>query len=181
MDILYAEESLRNTRRLTGTIHIVPSPPKVSNPGMLIEEGPMRFITHAPRTKHRVRLAVALALVLARAALPAHAAAPEDITPEQAYQLAREARTERDYLGMLAMLRRAGEAGDLRAQELLAGVLLAGPALYGSAIAADPCEAALWARRAAAQHSRAAGHYRELFNGMREAPGGRAGCVPRSE
>ncbi|MFT4103259.1 MAG: hypothetical protein QM674_19940 [Burkholderiaceae bacterium] len=164
MGILSAEASLRTIRRLAGTIHIVPPPWEVSNPGTLIKERLMRFITHAPRTKHRVPPASAIALALALAALPARAAAPEDVTPEQAYQLAREARTERDYAGMLAMLRRAGEAGDLNAQELLAGVLLAGPALYGPAIAADPCEAERWARRAAAQGSQVARHHAELFN-----------------
>ncbi len=144
----------------------------------------MRFLmAQAPRAKPRTAWAAA-ALVLAfvpAAAPPAHAASPGEITPEQAYQLAREARTERDYPRMLALLRLAGEAGDLRAQELLAGVLLAGQALYGPAIAADPCEADRWARRAGDQGSQVARHYQELFNGLREMPGGRAGCAPRGE
>ena len=139
----------------------------------------MRFMTHTLRTRQHACLAAALALAFAQAALPVHAAAPDGVTPEQAYQLAREARTERDYSGMLAMLRLAGEAGHRGAQELLAGVLLAGPSLYGSAIAADPCEAERWARRAAAQRSPVARHYTELLNGMREVPGGWAGCAAR--
>jgi hypothetical protein len=38
-------------------------------------------------------------------------------TPEQGYQLALEARPVRDYRAMLSLLRQAGEAGDLGAQE----------------------------------------------------------------
>ena len=49
----------------------------------------------------------------------------------------------------------------------------------GDAVRADPCEADLWARRAAAQHSEVARHHKALLNGMREVRGGRAGCVDR--
>ena len=123
--------------------------------------------------------ATALALILALACLQSRAAMPDYITPEQAYQLAREARTERNYPAMLEMLRLAAEGGDLRAQEMLSSVLLAGPSLYGDAIQANPCEADLWARRAATQHSEVARHHKALLNGMREVRGGRAGCADR--
>ncbi|KAF1044203.1 sel1 repeat family protein [Xylophilus sp.] len=93
------------------------------------------------------------ALAFATAALPA-AAAPQAVpTPEQAYQLALEARTERDYPAMLRWLRQSAAGGDAGAQEMLAGVLLAGPALHGGQVAAAPCEAAHWSRAAAEQGS----------------------------
>ena len=123
--------------------------------------------------------AMALTLTLALTGLQSRAAMPDYVTPEQTYQLAREARTERNYPAMLEMLRLAAEGGDLRAQEMLSSVLLAGPSLYGDAIQANPCEADLWARRAATQHSEVARHHKALLNGMREVRGGRAGCADR--
>ncbi|GAA4329407.1 hypothetical protein GCM10023144_16140 [Pigmentiphaga soli] len=98
-------------------------------------------------------------------------------TPEQLYQLALEARTVRDYPAMLSFLRRAAGAGEPEAQELLAGVLLAGPALYGRGLRADPCEAAHWAERAAEQGSPVGRHYALVLNGMRDLPQGRAACA----
>ena len=54
--------------------------------------------------------AMALTLTLALTGLQSRAAMPDYVTPEQTYQLAREARTERNYPAMLEMLRLAAEA-----------------------------------------------------------------------
>jgi TPR repeat protein len=109
--------------------------------------------------------------------LPASAAEPGAVMPEQAYQLALEARTARDYSAMLAWLRQAGEADHLRAQELLASLLLSGGALYGGAVRADACEAERWVLRASAQGSTVARHQRVVLNGLRDLAGGRQGCA----
>ncbi|MCD0504362.1 sel1 repeat family protein [Bordetella petrii] len=121
-----------------------------------------------------LRLAAALACLPAIAA--AQPASPVPVTPGQAYQLALEARTTRDYPAMLSLLRQAGQAGDMAAQEMLGSVLLAGPALHGGAISADPCEAAQWVDRALAQGSAMARHQREVLNGLRDLPRGRENC-----
>lgn len=121
-----------------------------------------------------VSLLCLLATQTARASEHAH------ITPEQAYQLALEARTERDYPAMLSFLRRAADADDLAAQELLGSVLLAGPALYGPAIRADHCEAAYWIRRATAGGSHVALHQRIVLNGLRDFPQGRDSCADKA-
>ncbi|WP_255592270.1 sel1 repeat family protein [Bordetella sp. BOR01] len=98
------------------------------------------------------------------------------LSPGQVYQLALEAQTDADYGRMLALLRQAGNADHLPAQEMLVQVLLAGPALYGRHIAADRCEAATWARRSAAQGS-AVGRQQWLFLGRaRQAPDGNDAC-----
>ncbi len=110
------------------------------------------------------------ALAADKVAEPVHSAA-------QIYQMALEARTERNYPAMLTLLREAGEAGDLPAQEMLVGVLLSGPSLYGNSIAANPCEADHWARRAADQGSEVGRHQRALLNGLRELPQGRSSCA----
>lgn len=115
-------------------------------------------------------LALGLAVQGAQAAQDAH------VTPAQAYQLALEARTARDYPAMLSLLRQAAKADDLAAQELLGSLLLTGPALYGNAVAADPCEAAHWVQRAMASGSDVATHQRTLLNGLRDLPKGRDSC-----
>ena len=126
-----------------------------------------------PTGSHLVLLGLCVVLALARGASlmgDAHAATPGDQaqhSPEQVYQMALEARTERDYPAMLQWLREAGHAGDMRAQELLASVLIGGPSLYGQSIAADPCEASQWAQRSAAQGSEVGKHQRTLLNGFR--------------
>lgn len=102
------------------------------------------------------------------------------ITPQQTYQLALEARTMRDYSAMLGFLRQAAEAGNLSAQELLASVLLAGPALYGTAIQADPCEAAHWIEQATVGGSNVAKHQRIVLNNFRDLPQGRDSCVAKA-
>ncbi|GAB1576468.1 sel1 repeat family protein [Bordetella petrii] len=132
---------------------------------------------HGPPIAARLGPWLAACVLCLAVALSSQAAKAPDVTPEQAYQLALEARTARDYAAMLAFLRQAGEAGELAAQEMLGSVLLAGPALYGDAVPADPCEAALWVRRAAAQGSAVGRHQRDILNGMRDLPGGRAACA----
>ena len=134
-------------------------------------------LRHCPPIAACLARGLAACVVCMPTALPSRAADAPDPTPEQTYQLALEARTARDYAAMLAFLRQAGEAGELAAQEMLGSVLLAGPALYGDAVPADPCEAALWVRRAAAQGSAVGRHQRDILNGMRDLPGGRAACA----
>lgn len=97
-------------------------------------------------------------------------------TPEQIYQLALEARTERNYAAMLDYLRRSAGAGDRAAREMLASVLLMGPALYGKAVSTDYCEAAYWMRLSATQGSAVGRHQLLLLNTMRDLPGGRRTC-----
>ena len=136
-----------------------------------------------PTGSHLVLLGLCVVLALLRGVTlmgEAHAATNDftaQTAPEQTYQMALEARTERDYPAMLDLLREAGNAGDVRAQEMLASVLLAGPSLYGDAVASNLCEADLWARRAADQGSEAAKHQRAVLNGLRELSGGRGYCA----
>ena len=128
-----------------------------------------------PTGSHLVLLGLCVVLALARGASlmgDAQAASHGDQplhSPEQVYQMALEARTERDYPAMLQWLREAGHAGDMRAQELLASVLIGGPSLYGPAIAADPCEASQWAQRSATQGSEVGKHQRTLLSGLQIA------------
>ncbi|HYG43725.1 MAG TPA: sel1 repeat family protein [Bordetella sp.] len=122
-------------------------------------------------------LAAACLCGLGMLALDARADNPASwLSPGQVYQLALEAQTEADYERMLVLLRQAGNAEHLGAQEMLVHVLLAGPVLYGRHIAADRCEAATWARRSAAQGS-AVGRQQWLFLGRaRQAPDGHDAC-----
>ena len=98
-------------------------------------------------------------------------------SPQQDYPLALEARTGRDYAGMLAYLRRAARQDNLEAQELLASVLLIGERLYGPKVRADACEAARWAWRSASRGSAVGAHQLVVLNGMRETSGGHAKCA----
>jgi TPR repeat protein len=116
-----------------------------------------------------------MAITLQVAAAPAGEAIA---TPGQLYQLALEARTERDYVAMLGYLRRSAAAGDRAARELLASVLLMGPALYGKSVRADYCEAAYWMHLSATQGSAVGRHQLLLLNSMRDLPGGRKTCKP---
>lgn len=135
-----------------------------------------------PTGSHLVLVALCVVLALARGfslmgdanASSGGAQAPR--SPEQTYQLALEARTGHDYAAMLALLREAGGAGDVRAQELLGGTLIAGPALYGDAIASNLCEAAMWARRAADQGSVVARHQLRMLGGLRGTSPDAANC-----
>lgn len=114
----------------------------------------------------------------AEAAGPPHQPALwSTLTSDQVFQLALEARTERDYPAMLTLLRQAGNDGHLQAQETLSSVLLSGANLYGNAIAANPCEAEQWAQRAALQGSAVARHLKTVMNGMRDLSQGREACA----
>lgn len=118
---------------------------------------------------------MAIAITLQASAAPAGEAIA---TPGQLYQLALEARTERNYSAMLEYLRRSAGAGDRSARELLASVLLMGPALYGKSVRADYCEAEYWMRLSATQGSAVSRHQLLLLNNMRDLPGGRKACKP---
>ena len=71
----------------------------------------------------------------------------------------------------------AAGAGDVASQELLATLLVAGPALHGGAVPADLCEAAHWARRALAQGSWLAPHQLFVLSGARQAQPAAARCL----
>ncbi len=129
-------------------------------------------ISSHPTGSHLILVGLCVVLALARGIGlmgDVHAATPAAPlhSPEQVYQMALEARTERDYPAMLTHLREAANAGDMRAQELLASTLIAGPALYGDAVQANPCEANMWSQRAAEQGSTVARHQLVLLNGLR--------------
>ncbi|AMG87702.1 hypothetical protein [Bordetella bronchiseptica] len=79
--------------------------------------------------------------------LPVFAAQAD--SPAQQYGLALEAQTAGDYPRMLSLLQSAAGAGHAPAQQTLGLALLGGPALYGQAIASDPCAARHWLARAA--------------------------------
>ncbi|MGE0800938.1 MAG: sel1 repeat family protein [Lautropia sp.] len=140
----------------------------------------LRIRKTACRTRSRLihgsaRWLAALLLCL-QAVVSARAGGPIAVTPEQTYQLALEARTERDYPAMLSLLRQAARADDLPALELLGSVLLTGSALYGDAVRADPCEAAYWIRRALLQGSFVARHQSIVLNALRDLPEERRDC-----
>jgi TPR repeat protein len=118
---------------------------------------------------------MAIAITLQASAAPTGEAIA---TPEQLYQLALEARTERDYGAMLKYLRRSAGVGDRAARELLASVLLMGSTLYGKSVRTDYCEAAYWMRLSATQGSAIGRHQLLLLNSMRDLPGGRKACKP---
>jgi TPR repeat protein len=86
------------------------------------------------------------------------------LTPEQRFALALEAQTGRDYDAMLRWLRASAEAGFRPAQEMLGMALLGGPALFGSAVQRQPCEALAWFIRAADQGSEIGRAHRNLLN-----------------
>lgn len=99
-----------------------------------------------------------------------------ELQAEQRFQLALEAQAARDYRAMLEELRLAADEGHAEAQEMLGMVLMTGPALYGTAVKADRCEAGTWMRRAAAQGSETAKVQLTFLNRLRTAPGGKVAC-----
>lgn len=134
--------------------------------------------TLARHARHGLCIAAALSGTLAQATpLPLDMAT----TSEQRFQLALEAQTARDYAPMLALLRQAARDGETQAQETLAWVLLAGPALYGTEVKADRCEAAHWLRQAVAKGSQTARSPLDLLNRLRNAPNGKRACAPEWE
>jgi TPR repeat protein len=118
-------------------------------------------------------LALAAMTTQVAVAAPAHEVY---ITPEQKFQMALEAQTEREYRTMMALLRQAAEAGNLEAQEMLGMALLTGPTLYGNAVKSDRCEAGTWIRRAAAQGSEIGKHQLAFLSRLRQAPAGKDIC-----
>lgn len=107
------------------------------------------------------------------------AAGAHAVTPEQQYQLALEAQSARAYPQMLELLRASARAGFVEAQEMLALALLAGPAVYGPAVAADRCEAGHWVRQAFAQGSLVAWQQLVFLNRARSASASPGGCPDR--
>ena len=123
----------------------------------------------------RIFLAGVLCLVAALSA--AQPPGPDVVLhAEQRFQLALEAQSARDYRAMLQELRQAASQGNAEAQEMLGMVLLAGPTLYGNAIAADRCEARRWLLRAASQGSDTARVQLTFLNRLRHAPVGSNAC-----
>lgn len=123
----------------------------------------------------RIGLSGVLCLVAALcAANPSDASA--QVQAEQRFQMALEAQSDRDYAGMLELLRQAATEGNAEAQEMLGMVLLTGPTLYGRAVKADRCEARQWMRRAALQGSETAKVQLAFLNRLRAAPAGGIAC-----
>ncbi|MGH8842873.1 MAG: sel1 repeat family protein [Advenella sp.] len=92
------------------------------------------------------------------------------ISPGQTFQLALEAQTAGHYEQMLTLLRSAGAADHLGAQEMLGMALLVGPTLYGDAVKADRCEAGQWIARALAQGSEVARYQWAFLGRVRQVP-----------
>ncbi len=125
----------------------------------------------------RLRVVLSGALMLAAAISAARpSGADPDLHAEQRFQLALEAQAARDYRAMLQHLRDAATDGHAEAQEMLGMVLMTGPALYGSAVKADRCEAGEWMRRAAVQGSETAKVQLSFLNRLRSSPDGRRAC-----
>lgn len=99
-----------------------------------------------------------------------------EVSPGQTFQLALEAQTAGHYEQMLTLLRSAGEADHLAAQEMLGMALLVGPTLYGDAVKADRCEAGQWIGRALAQGSEVARYQWAFLGRVRQVPPGDRPC-----
>lgn len=104
----------------------------------------------AQSIKRGPRVLVAIAALLA-----AHAAGAAEIEPsaEMRHGLALEAQTEGNPTEMLYQLRLAAAEDHLRSQEMLGLILLAGPTLFGEAVAHNLCESRAWLERAEARGS----------------------------
>ncbi|RUR69318.1 sel1 repeat family protein [Variovorax guangxiensis] len=125
----------------------------------------------------RLRVVLSGALMLAAAISAARPSGADiDLQAEQRFQLALEAQAARDYRAMLQHLRDAATDGHAEAQEMLGMVLMTGPALYGTAVKADRCEAGEWMRRAAVQGSETAKVQLTFLNRLRSSPDGRRAC-----
>jgi len=125
----------------------------------------------------RLRVALSAVLMLAAAISAARPSGADiDLQAEQRFQLALEAQAARDYRAMLQHLRDAATDGHAEAQEMLGMVLMTGPALYGTAVKADRCEAGEWMRRAAVQGSETAKVQLTFLNRLRSSPDGRRAC-----
>ncbi|UVH59049.1 sel1 repeat family protein [Variovorax paradoxus] len=124
----------------------------------------------------RVLLSGVLLLVAAISAAHPSSNAGVELQAEQRFQLALEAQAARDYRSMLEELRQAATEGHAEAQEMLGMVLMTGPALYGTAVKADRCEAGMWMRRAAVQGSETAKVQLTFLNRLRASPAGKNAC-----
>jgi TPR repeat protein len=126
----------------------------------------------------RWRVLLSGVLLLAAALSAAHPSsnAGVELQSEQRFQLALEAQAARDYRSMLEELRQAATEGHAEAQEMLGMVLMTGPALYGTAVKADRCEAGMWMRRAAVQGSETAKVQLTFLNRLRASPAGKNTC-----
>ncbi|MGJ7535890.1 MULTISPECIES: sel1 repeat family protein [unclassified Variovorax] len=124
----------------------------------------------------RVLLSGVLLLVAAISAAHPSSNAGVELQSEQRFQLALEAQAARDYRSMLEELRQAATEGHAEAQEMLGMVLMTGPALYGTAVKADRCEAGMWMRRAAVQGSETAKVQLTFLNRLRASPAGKNAC-----
>jgi TPR repeat protein len=126
----------------------------------------------------RWRVLLSGVLLLAAALSAAHPSsnAGIELQSEQRFQLALEAQAARDYRSMLEELRQAATEGHAEAQEMLGMVLMTGPALYGTAVKADRCEAGMWMRRAAVQGSETAKVQLTFLNRLRTSPAGKNAC-----
>ena len=125
----------------------------------------------------RLRVVLSGVLMLAAAISAARPSGADiDLQAEQRFQLALEAQAARDYRAMLQHLRDAATHGHAQAQEMLGMVLMTGPALYGTAVKADRCEAGEWMRRAAVQGSETAKVQLTFLNRLRSSPDGRRAC-----
>ncbi|BEP40890.1 MULTISPECIES: sel1 repeat family protein [Variovorax] len=125
----------------------------------------------------RLRVVLSGVLMLAAAISAARPSGADiDLQAEQRFQLALEAQAARDYRAMLQHLRDAATDGHAEAQEMLGMVLMTGPALYGTAVKADRCEAGEWMRRAAVQGSETAKVQLTFLNRLRSSPDGRRAC-----
>jgi TPR repeat protein len=124
----------------------------------------------------RVVLSGVLLLVAALSAAHPSSNAGVELQSEQRFQLALEAQAARDYRSMLEELRQAATEGHAEAQEMLGMVLMTGPALYGTAVKADRCEAGIWMRRAAVQGSETAKVQLTFLNRLRASPAGKNAC-----
>lgn len=127
---------------------------------------PTKRLTRSVRILDRAVPFLLVACCLAPTAVPA---ADIAITAEQKYQLALEARTERDYALMMKLLREAAREGDLPAQELL-GSMLVGAPLQAGVVKPSLCEALHWGRESAAQGSIVGQHHLLVLNQLRDAP-----------
>lgn len=120
----------------------------------------------------RLTPSLAFCVLACAAALPATAHAFEWASPMQKYQMALEAQSVGEYARMVALLREAGEADHVPAQEMLGLALLAGPLVYGEAVPTDRCEAGKWMRRAAAQGSELGKAQWAFLHRLKNAPSG---------
>ncbi|VFR28697.1 TETRATRICOPEPTIDE REPEAT FAMILY PROTEIN [plant metagenome] len=127
-------------------------------------------------SSHRLDRSLAFLALGCAAALSPAALAAEWASPSQKYQMALEAQSVGEYTRMVALLREAGEADHVPAQEMLGMALLAGPTVYGEAVPTDRCEAGKWMRRAAAQGSELGKTQWAFLHRLRNAPSGEDVC-----